>query len=247
MKLSLLQKLSRRERRATQRIDKANWSGQTPMIAPPSIQYELADRVQATNAGGLGVIQQMVKQLGLAQSINRICPIFKMHLPYTEADHVLNIAYNLLAGGTCLEHLELRRKDEAYLNALGAERIPDPTTAGDFCRRFSTWDILALQESFHETRLKVWKQQPDSFFDQAVIEADGTQVETWGEHKEGMSINHKGQWGYHPLVVTLANTREVLYLWNRPGNRPSHERLALLRSEHRTVSTCRLPKARDAR
>ncbi len=64
----------------------------------------------------------------MAESINRSCPIFKVRLPYSEADHVLNIAYNLLAGGTCLEHLELRRQDEAYLNALGAERIPDPTT-----------------------------------------------------------------------------------------------------------------------
>ena len=135
MKLNLLQKISRRERRATQRINKANWSGQTPMIAPPAIQYELADRVQATNAGGLGVIQQMVKQLGLTESINRICPIFKMHLPYSEADHVLNIAYNLLAGGTCLEHLEQRRKDEAYLNALGPNafriRRPPETFVGD--------------------------------------------------------------------------------------------------------------------
>ncbi|MFM9959779.1 MAG: IS1380 family transposase, partial [Planctomycetaceae bacterium] len=125
MKLNLLRRLSRRERRVEQRIDKANWSGQSPMIAPPTIQYELADRVQAMNAGGLGVVQQLVKQLGLAEIINRRCPIFKFRLPYSEADHVLNIAFNLLAGGTCLEHLELRRKDEAYLNALGAERIPD--------------------------------------------------------------------------------------------------------------------------
>lgn len=237
MKLNLLQKLSRRERRVMNRIDKSNWSGQSPMIAPPSIRYELADRVQAINAGGLGVIQQMVRQLGLAESINRFCPIFKLHLPYSEADHVLNIAYNLLAGGTCLQHLELRRKDEGYLNALGAERIPDPTTAGDFCRRFSTWDVFALQESFHEARLKVWKQQPDSFFDQAVIEADGTQVETYGEHKEGMSINYKGEWGYHPLVVTLANSREVLYSWNRPGNRPSHERAYVFLD--RSIDLCR--------
>lgn len=100
MNLCVLQKLSRRERRVMKRIDKANWNGQSPMIAPPSIQYELADRIQATNAGGLGVIQQMVKQLGLTESVNRNCPIFKMHLPYSEADHVLNIAYNLLAGGT---------------------------------------------------------------------------------------------------------------------------------------------------
>jgi hypothetical protein len=41
-----------------------------------------------------------------------------MDLPYSESDHVLNIAYNLLAGGTCLEHLELRRNDEVYLDAL---------------------------------------------------------------------------------------------------------------------------------
>ena len=192
--------------------------------APPTIQYELADKIQAIGAGGLGVIQQIVKQLGLAEDINRICPIFKLHLLYSEADHVLNMAFNLLAGGTCLEHLELRRQDEACLNALGAERIPAPTTAGDFCRRFSNWDVFALMESFHEARLNVGKQQPDSLFDQAIIEGDGTQVETSGEHKEGMSMNDKGEWGDHPLIITLANTREVLYPFNRPGNRPSHER-----------------------
>jgi hypothetical protein len=193
------------------------------MIVPPAIRYELSDRVQAIPAGGLGVIQELVQQLDLAEIINRTCPIFKFRLPYSEADHVLNIAYNLLAGGGCLEHLELRRKDEAYLNALGAERIPDPTTAGDFCRRFTNWDVFALMESFHDARLKVWQQQPDSFFDLAVIEADGTMVETCGEHKEGIGMNYKKEWGYHPLVMTLANTREVLYLLNRSGNRPSHE------------------------
>jgi hypothetical protein len=207
------------------------------MIDPPAIQYEFADRMQAISAGGLGVVQQLVKQLGLAESINRCCPIFKIHLPYSEADHVLNVAYNLLAGGTCLEHLELRRQDEAYLNALGAERIPDPTTAGDFCRRFGEVEVMALQEAFHEARLKVWQQQPDSFFDIAIIEADGTQVETYGEHKQGMSINYKGQWGYHPLIMTLANTREVLYLWNRPGNRPSHEHAHLFFD--RSIDLCR--------
>lgn len=224
MKISLQQKLSRRERRVLQRMDPANWSGRSPMIAPPTIHYELADRVQATTAGGLGVVQELVQQLDLAQTINRSCPIFKLRLPYSEADHVLNIAYNLLAGGGCLEHLELRRNDEAYLNALGAERIPDPTTAGDFCRRFTGWDVFALQEAFHEARLKVWQQQPASFFELAVIEADGTMVETCGERKEGIGMNYKKQWGYHPLVMTLAHTREVLYVVNRSGNRPSHER-----------------------
>ena len=72
---------------------------------------------------------------------------------------MLNIAYNLLAGGACLEHLEFLRSDEAYLDALGARRIPDPTTAGDFCRRFEMHDIIGLMEVFNATRLKVWRQQ----------------------------------------------------------------------------------------
>lgn len=226
MKQSLRKKLAARKRRTAQRIHKANWNGQSPMIDPPAIHYELAERTQAIAAGGLGVVQQLVKQLGVRESINRGCPIFKFHLPYSEADHVLNIAFNLLVGGTCLEHLELRRNDEAYLEALGAQRIPDPTTAGDFCRRFSAGQIQQLMDALHEPRLKIWRQQPRGFFDLAIIEADGTLVETCGEKKAGIGLNHKGLWGYIPLLITLANTREVLYLENRPGNRPSHEHAA---------------------
>ena len=238
-------KLEARKHRVKKRIDKAHWNGQSPMIDPPTIQYELAERTQAIAAGGLGVVQQLVRQLEVAQSINKGCPIFKFHLPYSEADHVLNMAYNLLAGGTCLEHLELRRSDEAYLDALGAQRIPDPTTAGDFCRRFSVWDVFALQEALHEPRRKVWQQQPESFFELAVIEADGTMVETCGERKEGIGMNHKGQWGYHPLVMTLANTREVLYLVNRSGNRPSHENAAGYFD--RSIELCRRAGFRQVR
>lgn len=226
MKNSLRQKLVQRQRHTTKRIDKNNWNGQSPMLGCPPVKLELAERTQAVSCGGVATVQRLVRQLGLAESINRHCPIFMMHMPYSEADHVLNIAFNLFAGGTCLEHLELRRNDEAYLDLLGAQRIPDPTTAGDFCRRFTPQAIDRLMESINETRIKVWQQQPDNFFDCAIIEGDGTMVETTGEKKEGIGLNHKGQWGYHPLVITLANTREQLFLLNRSGNRPSHEEAA---------------------
>ena len=205
------------------RIDKEYWDGQSPMISTPPVKYELADRQEAIGAGGIGTIMQLVKQLDLRKNINRAIPLFKINLPYDEADHVFNIALNLLAGGRCLEHLELRRTDEAYLNAVGAQRIPDPTTAGDFCRRFGEVDVIMLMQGFNRVRTKVWKQQPHEFFDTAIIEADGTMVETNGERKEGIGMNHEKKWGYHPLIVTLANTREPLFIVNRSGNRPSHE------------------------
>ena len=244
--------LEKRKRRAQKRIDKANWSGQSPMIDPPAIQYELAERTQAIAAGGLGVVQQFVRQRGVAESVNRGCPLFKFHLPYSEADHVLNVAYNLLAGGTCLEHLELRRSDEAYLDALGAQRIPDPTTAGDFCRRFSAWDVFALMEAFHEPRLKVWQQQPDEFFERAVIEADGSMVETCGERKEGIGMNYNMAASHRRVGLPPAGDDAGQHARGAVPAEPSgqlalaRERGSLLRPFDRSVPSRRLPQGRTA-
>ena len=219
------EQIESRQRRIANRLDKFNYPDEMskPMMSGSNLQFELSGRTVGTAYGGIGLIHQFVKELGLAEAINERLHLFKIHLPYHESDHVLSLAYNALCDGRCLEDLELRRQDEAYLNLLGATRIPDPTTAGDFCRRFQREHLLALQEAFDVTRLQVWARQPASFFDCAVIEADGTIVETGAECKQGIDISYKGVWGYHPLVVTLANTGEVLRLKNRSGNRPSHE------------------------
>ncbi len=144
-------------------------------------------------------------------------------MPYHESDHVLSIAYNAMVGGTCLEDIELRRNDAAYLDALGADKIPDPTTAGDFCRRFEAQHLRALQDAIDVSRLRVWAEQPPEFLRRATIDSDGSLTETTGECKAGMDISYNGVWGYHPLLLSLAETGEVLRLINRPGNRPSHE------------------------
>jgi len=237
VKAKIRKRLAARKRRIQLRLDKTKFGRECPVISASNIEYEIADRTQAIASGGIGLIHQIVKRLELDDGINRRLNLFKIYLPYSESDHVLNIAYNLLAGGTCLEHLELRRNDEIWLDALGAQRIPDPTTAGDFCRRFSPLTISLLMEVFNETRLKVWQQQDAAFFDEAIIEADGTMVETGGECKQGIDINYKGQWGYHPLMVSLANTGEPLYLVNRSGNRPSHEGAAAYLDK--SVALCR--------
>jgi hypothetical protein len=193
------------------------------MMAASNIHYEVADRVNAVGCGGIGVIHKLAKQSGLIEALDANVHVLKLHLPYFESDHILNIAYNILCGGNCIEDIELLRNDEVHLDALGAKRIPDPTTAGDFCRRFAVGDIHALMDAINEVRIKVWKQQPDSFFDEAIIDVDGVIAPTTGQCKEGMDISYKGVWGYHPLVVSLSGTNEVLYLANRSGNRPSHD------------------------
>lgn len=226
MRNTTIQKVLRRKLRIARRLRSRNWRPRAePMFSASNVHYEVADRVRGLGCGGIGVAHLVALQSGLVQAINENVHVLKVHLPYHESDHVLNIAYNVLAGGKCLDHLELLRNNEAYLDAIGAQRIPDPTTAGDFCRRFENErQILILMETINEARLKVWKQQDEEFFEEAVIDVDGSIAPTYGQCKQGMNISYDGQWGYHPLIISLANTGEVLYLLNRPANRPSHER-----------------------
>jgi hypothetical protein len=194
------------------------------MFQGRNIRYEGSDRVRGLGAGGIGAMHLLAQRTGLTAAIDERLRLLKVHQPYHESDHVLNIAYNILCGGKTLEDLEQRRQDEVYLNALGARVIPDPTTARDFCGRFQeALQVEALMAAIDEVRLKVWRRQPAEFFAEAILEADGTLAATTGECKEGMDISYNGVWGYHPLVVTLANTGEPLRLVNRSGNRPSHE------------------------
>ena len=228
-----------RQQRILERLDKSNFPEdlEQPMFRSGNVHFEVAQRTVGTSYGGIGLVHELAKQLGLAAAIDERLHLFKFHLPYHESDHVLNIAYNALCDGRCLQDLELRRQDEAYLNAVNAPRIPDPTTAGDFCRRFKPADLVALQAAIDVARRKAWARQPDSFFEQARIDADGKIVETDAECKQGIDMSYDGRWSYHVLAVTLANTGEVLRLVNRSGNRPSHEGAAEKLDE--SIALCR--------
>jgi hypothetical protein len=209
-----------------------------PVLGRANIAYELSARTKATAHGGIGMIAKLIGNLGLAGEIDSSLELLKLHKPYYESDHVLNIAYNALCGGRRLEDIEARRCDRVFLDGLGVESLPDPTTAGDFCRRFDAASIMALQEAINRSRLKVWQRQPDSFFSQpAIIDADASIVPTDAQTKEGMDIAYNGIWGYSALLVSLANTKEPLYLGLLGANRPSHE--GVIDHYDRAIALCR--------
>lgn len=237
MNATIQNRLRKAKRRIERRLDGAREDRGKPMFQTNNLQIEMAEKVRAVANGGIGLVHRLAEQTGLVEAINRRVNVLKVYRPYHESDHVLNLAYNAMCDGVRLEDIELRRNDEVFLDALGTERIPDPTTAGDFCRRFAEGDIRSLMQAVDDARLNVWAEQPKEFFDRATIDMDGTLVVTTGQCKQGMDISYKGTWGYHPLVVSLAETGEVLRLVNRSGNRPSHEGAAEEANE--SITLCR--------
>lgn len=244
MKRSIARQLAHRKRRIRERLARANREKYRrsevdagPVLDPPGVKYELAGKTRGIAYGGVGLMVKLAQEVGLTAAIDRRLRLLKVHVPYHESDHVLNLALNALCDATCLQDLELRRNDEVFLDALGTESIPDPTTEGDFCRRFDADALDDLRWAIDDARLNVWRRQAAAFFTEAVIDLDSTIVITTGECKEGMDISYKGEWGYHPLLVSLANTGEVLDIINRSGNRPSEEGAAA--AADRALALCR--------
>jgi len=190
-----------------------------PELGARGIVYELAGRTKAVSCGGIGAIVRLVQSVGLARALDDQLGILKAARPYQDSDHVLNIAFNVLCGGNVLDDIEIRRNDTAFLDAVGARAIPDPTTAGDFLRRFDEPAIWRLMRALNDVRIEVWRRAGIGK-GTARIDVDGSSVPTNGECKEGMDLSFKGIWGYHPLVVSLGNTGE-----------PIADRLSTARSE----------------
>jgi hypothetical protein len=213
-KVRFIQTLRNRKRRIQRRLDpERRWTDtEAPMMSATNIHFEMAERSRAVNYGGIGAMHLMGQKLGLAEEIDGRVKLLKVHLPYHESDHVLNLAYNALLDGLRLQDIELRRNDEAFLDGLGAQRIPDPTTSGDFTRRFDQNSVLELMEAINATRRRVWEEQPWGFLLQAFIDIDGTIAPTLGECKGGMGLSYKGIWGYAPLIISLA-TAVRSFIW----------------------------------
>ena len=223
MNKNITKKLAKRKKKISKKLKNRNWTDQPyPMFKASNIHYEIDDRRQGISHGGIGLIHMLAQKTGLIKIIDEKLTLLQRHLPYHESDHVTNMAYNILAGGSCLQDIELLRNDHAWLNALGAQIIPDPTTAGDFLRRFSEQDIIDLMDAKNTIRKQIWTKQPENFKKDVIINIDGTISETSGECKQGMDISYNGKWGYAPLVVSLEKTREPLYIINRSGNCSSH-------------------------
>lgn len=239
--------MAQQKQKLSRRLEAAR-GGQSRRSTGPEFagnpRLELAERTRAMPYGGVGVMLKLARDVGLVAKLDDELDVLQRPQPYTDADHVMNIALNILCGGRVLDDIEHRRNDVVFLDALGARSIPDPTTAGDYCRRFDAEAVLRLMLIVNDVRVDMWQRQgPEFLAETARIDADGSLVSTDGECKQGMDVTYKGVWGYHPLVVSLANTHEPLFILNRSGNRPSHENASHLFDQ--SIALCRRAGFKD--
>jgi hypothetical protein len=197
----------------------------------PKLRAEL-ESTESTAYGGLALAVRLVSRLGVPKLIDNRVSLLQSHRPFHESDHVLTHVYNLFVGGSAIEDIADLQHSEPVRRMLGTSRIPDPTTAGDFLRRFDKPAIGDLDHAVDEAQIRAWK----AFYGRrkakrGVVDLDSHVRHVYGNQKEGADFTYKGGFGYHPLVISLAGTQECLRLVNRPGNTPSADGAAALLEE----------------
>ena len=218
-----------RQRPRTQKIRRHQdqpllWPDATgPVFRNRQVRVKVQQRGKITPYGGLSLAHDLAMRLGLDRDINRSLALLKINLPYFESDHILTHVYNQYVGGACIEDIANLQHSDAIKHLLGACRIPDPTTAGDFLRRFDTDDLQHFQAVIDRAREKVWRRMTPSRKKVATVDLDSTIKQVHGDCKQGADFSYNGKWSYHPLLATLAETNEPLRTINRPGNAASAE------------------------
>lgn len=157
---SIAEKIKSRQYRVEERSNRDNYPGDMsrPMMRGTNLYFELADPDVGTACGGIGLIHRLVQHLELAKEIGQRLSVLNIYLPYHGSGHVLNLIYNALCDGCCLEDLELRRQDEVCLNSLGAGCIAIPprpvTSAGG--RTLTTLNCCARRSTSCDERSRRW-------------------------------------------------------------------------------------------
>lgn len=195
------------------------------VIRHTKLHVEQDERPDVTTLGGLALPLALMHRFDMPAILNDHVEVFKRHLPYHESDHIITQALMLYAGGTCLEDLSMIQGDPAVLKMLGAVRTPDPTTAGDFLRRFvPAGQLESLTEGVDAVQDAVWSDRKRWKWSRkrkkkplVVLHLDGHLKELHGVTREGADFSYNGKWSYSVLVASLEDG-ECVALRLRPGN-----------------------------
>ena len=97
-------------------------------------------KVLVTSFGGLPLVMETYRALGLRQSVRKYLPLLQRPGKYEEADYVESFLSLFAAGGNCLDDFHLLHQDVA-LQKLGL-KVPSPEAARFFLNAFHEEEAL---------------------------------------------------------------------------------------------------------
>ena len=190
----------------------------------PRITFS-AERISAH--GGLELLRRYVAGLGLRR---RLSQAVDLPSDYSAASILLALIGMIVVGGVRITHLAFLGVDPVLLRFSALKQLPTDRTVVDLLKRFTDPTLLALSDLIRDL---VYEQVERSKLRRLTIDLDGTVLRTGAKvdgAARGFNPHHPKDPSYYPLTAHLAQTGQMLRVWNRPGNvHDSHNATGFLR------------------
>lgn len=129
---------------------------------------------------------------------------------------VMAIVYAMVLGADSIDDCDVLRAGRT--GRLLGGWVPAPSTLGTFLRAFTFGHVRQLDALLGQAVERAWQAGAGPGDGRLVVDVDSFVGEVCGRLKRGASYGYTKLLGYHPILATRADTREVLHIRMRKGS-----------------------------
>lgn len=129
---------------------------------------------------------------------------------------VMALLFAMVLGADSIDDCEVLRAGRTR-RLLGGW-LPAPSTLGTFLRAFTFGHVRQLDALLGEALVRAWRAGAGPGEERLVVDVDSFVGEVCGRLKQGAAYGYTKLLGYHPILATRADTREVLHIRLRKGS-----------------------------
>lgn len=175
------------------------------------------DDPRAVSAAGVMLVATLAKRLGIEALAGRLVRLRRDRPGGANAGRkVMAVLFAMVLGADSIDDTEVLRAGRTR-RLLGGW-IPAPSTLGTFLRAFTFGHVRQLDALLGESLVRAWWAGAGPGENRLVIDVDSFIGEVCGRLKQGAAYGYTRLLGYHPILATRADTREVLHIRLRKGS-----------------------------
>jgi len=194
------------------------------------------DDERAVSDAGVMLVATLAGRLGIEGLAGRLVRLRRDRPGAANAGRkVMALLFAMVLGADSIDDCEVLRAGRTR-RLLGGW-LPAPSTVGTFLRAFTFGHVRQLDALLGEALVRAWRAGAGPGDARLVIDVDSFIGEVCGRLKQGAAYGYTKLLGYHPILATRADTREVLHIRLRKGS--ANTRKGMLRFTDELIARVR--------
>jgi hypothetical protein len=180
------------------------------------VRVEFDDERVVSDAGVM-LVATLARRLGLEALAGERVRLRRDRAGAANAGRkVMAIVFAMILGADSIDDCGVLRAGRTR-RLLGGW-LPAPSTLGTFLRAFTFGHVRQLDALLGQALERAWRAGAGPGDGRLVVDVDSFVGEVCGRLKQGAAYGYTRVLGYHPILATRADTREVLHIRLRKGS-----------------------------